>query len=299
MSGAVDITDLLSRSSFPPAGAQVDCAVSGGADSLALLVLAVEAGCDVVAIHVDHGIRPGSLAEADVVESAALRFGAKFRAEQVVVDPGPNLEERARNARYGVLPDGALLGHTAEDQAETMLLNLLRGAGPLGMAAMPCDARRPILKLRRFETTAVCESVGLRPVVDPSNADPKFRRNRVRHELLPLLDDIAERDVAGLLARQAPLFGEQAELLGELGSDLDASDCSALRTAHRAIARVAIRQWFRDQTDHPHQLDEAAVTRVLEVAHNHYRATEVMGAWRVARSGGRLSLRSIGDEDDS
>lgn len=291
----VDIADLLSRSSFPTTSTRVDCAVSGGADSLALLVLAIEAGCIVTAIHVDHGLRPGSHQEADLVEAVASRFGAGFRAERVVVEPGSNLEERARKARYSVLPDQALLGHTADDQAETMLLNLLRGAGPLGMAAMPADARRPILELRRAETVALCEKVGLQPIVDPSNTDPKFRRNRVRHELLPLLDKIAERDVAGLLARQAPLFAEQAQLLNELGFGIDPTDCSALRSAPPAIARVAIRRWFRDVTDHPHQLNETSVTRVLEVAHNKHRATEVIGGWRVSRSAGRLSLQRIAD----
>src|SRR5437588_12358639 len=79
------ISSLLPRTTFPPAGREVTCAVSGGADSLALLVLAVAAGCDVTAVHVDHGLRPGSTAEADVVRDAAARYGARFRAERVTV----------------------------------------------------------------------------------------------------------------------------------------------------------------------------------------------------------------------
>src|SRR5688572_2097535 len=97
--------DLLPRCRFPTAGTVVTCAVSGGADSLALLVLATAAGLDVTAVHVDHGLRPGSAGEADVVAAAAERFGAAFRAERVVVELGPNLEARARAARYAVLPE--------------------------------------------------------------------------------------------------------------------------------------------------------------------------------------------------
>ncbi|HEY2435791.1 MAG TPA: ATP-binding protein, partial [Solirubrobacteraceae bacterium] len=108
---------LLPRATFPSAGTEVTCAVSGGADSLALLVLACAAGCRVTAVHVDHGLRPGSAAEADVVAAAALRFGADFRAEKAHVDAGPNLEARARRARFALLPPEVLTGHTADDQA--------------------------------------------------------------------------------------------------------------------------------------------------------------------------------------
>ena len=109
--------------------------MSGGADSLALLVLARAAGCAVTAVHVDHGLRAGSAREADVVRDAAARFDAAFRLVQVAVAPGPNLEARAREARYAALPPGVLTGHTLDDRAETMVLNRLRGAGPDGMAA--------------------------------------------------------------------------------------------------------------------------------------------------------------------
>src|SRR5437879_6492898 len=112
-SSAALLRSLGERCSFPIAGSDVTCAVSGGADSLALLVLAAAAGCRVTAVHVDHGLRPGSAAEADVVAAAAARVGAAFRAEQAPVGAGPNLEERAREARYDVLPPDVLTGHTA------------------------------------------------------------------------------------------------------------------------------------------------------------------------------------------
>src|SRR6478672_3314721 len=184
------VAALLARCSFPRAGTAVSCAVSGGADSLALLVLAVAAGCRVTAVHVDHGLREGSAAEADVVAAASARFGAAFQATRVELEPGPNLEARARAARYAALPPDVLTGHTADDQAETVLINLLRGAALDGLSGMRRTPRRPLLALRRSEPRALCDAVDLVPVDDPSNADPRFVRNRVRHELLPLLTDI-------------------------------------------------------------------------------------------------------------
>ena len=174
-------------------------------------MLAVEAGCQVTAVHVDHGLRPGSGDEAGVVEAVAQRFGARFEARTVDVEPGPNLEARARAARYAVLPRDVATGHTLDDQAETVLLNVLRGAGADGLAGI--RRRCPLIRLRRSETRGLCDGLDITPVEDPSNVDPAFRRNRVRHELLPLLNDIAGRDVAPVMARQAALLREEAALL--------------------------------------------------------------------------------------
>ena len=275
---------VLARCTFPPAGATVTCAVSGGADSLALLVLAVAAGCEVTAVHVDHGLRPGSAAEAGVVQDAAARLGAGFRAETVAVAPGPNLEARARAARYAVLPAGVLTGHTADDQAETVLLNLLRGAGLDGLAGMRQEGH-PILALRRHETEAVCSAEGLAPVTDPSNADPTHRRNRVRHELLPLLDDIAQRDVVPILVRQAALLRDDADAL-DVG--LDPTDALVMAHSTPALARRAIRRWLSEGQDHPP--DAATVERVLAVARKEAKRTDVGAGRRVARTRNVLRL---------
>jgi tRNA(Ile)-lysidine synthase len=257
--------------------------VSGGADSLALLVLACAAGLDVTAVHVDHGLRPGSAAEAGVVQTAAARFGATFQSERVVVDPGPNLEARARDARRRVLPDDAMTGHTADDQAETVLLNLLRGSGVDGLAGMRAGPTKPILALRRSQTRQLCAELNLEPVQDPSNDDRRFRRNRVRHELLPLLNDIAERDVVPVLARQAELMAADADVLNTLVV-LDPTDARALAAAPPALARRAVRQWLAD----PYPPDAAAVERILGVARNEAEACQVSGGIEVRRSDGRL-----------
>lgn len=282
------IPRLLSRAAFPPAGTPVACAVSGGADSLALLALACAAGLEVRAVHVDHGLRPGSAAEADVVRDAAARFGASFVSERVDLVPGPNVEARARAARYAVLPAGALTGHTADDQAETVLLNLLRGAGVDGLAGIRPGPTKPLLALRRADTRALCAELGLTPVDDPSNGDLSLRRNRVRHELLPLLDAIAERDVAAVLARQAALLADDAALLDGLASTIDATDAHALNAAPPAVARRAVRRWLYEGCDHPP--DAATVERVLAVARGEAKATDVGGGRRVHRSRMRLTI---------
>ncbi len=268
------------------------CAVSGGADSLALLVLAIDAGCLVTAVHVDHGLREGSAAEAGIVVAAAERFGAEVRCETVALDPGPNLEARARAARYGMLPDDVLTGHTADDQAETLLLALLRGSGPLGLAAMTPGFRRPILALRRSETEALCASLDLPAVDDPSNVDPAFRRNRVRHELLPLLADIAERDIVPVLNRQSGVQRDLVGYLDQLAAAIDPADCRDLVAAPHPVATHALRRWLREETGAAYGIDFASVERVLAVARGDAVAAEVNGGWRVARTDRRLRVEA-------
>lgn len=277
--------DLLARCTFPAPGATYTCAVSGGADSSALLFLACAAGLRVTAIHVDHGLRAGSVAEADVVRRLADRCGAEFVAERAIVTAGPNLEARARDARRAVLPADAATGHTADDQAETILLNLLRGASS-GLSAMRPGPRHPLLSLRRHETAALCQAEGIDVVVDPTNDDLTFARNRVRHELLPRLADMSGRDPVPVLVRQADLLRDDSDLLDALAGELDPTDARQLAEAAPALARRAVRAWLSG--DHPPDL--ASVERVLAVARGDALACEVAGGRRVSRSGQRLRL---------
>lgn len=279
------LTGLLSRCPLLVGGDVVECAVSGGPDSMALLVLATAAGCRVTAIHIDHGLRPGSSAEATVVAAAAARCGATFRSETVVIEPGPNLEARARAARYAVLGPNALTGHTADDQAETMLLNLLRGGSINGLSGMR-PRRHPLLQLRRSETHALCAELGIEVVDDPSNRSPVHLRNRVRTELLPLMDALAGRDLVPILTRQADVWRDDVDLLDMLAAALDPTDARALAAAPVALARRAIRAWLT--VEHPPDL--ATVTRVLAVARGEAEACETNDGRRVARHHQRLSL---------
>lgn len=278
---------LLARCTFPNPGTAVDCAVSGGPDSSALAVLAVAAGLDVTLHHVDHGLRPTSADDALVVEALAGLLDVSWRAHRVVVAPGANLEARCRDARKSVLPPGAMTGHTADDQAETMVLNLIWGAGLDGLAGMSPGRRHPILALRRIETHRLCAELGLDVVIDETNDDPAFRRNRIRHELLPLLDDIGGRDVVAVMARQAGLIRDEATLLDSLAAEIDALDAKDLAAAPPVLARRALRQLISGATGEPGP-DLATVERALAVARGDAVATDLGGGWRLRRSKQRL-----------
>ena len=269
---------------------------SGGADSLALLALAVDAGLAPIAVHVDHGLRPDSEQEADLVADAAARLGARFDALRVQVAPGANLEARARAARYDALDaarvqhgaSAVLVAHTADDQAETVLLNLLRGSGSAGLAGMPARRGRvvrPLLGARRADVRAECARRQLVPVDDPSNDDLAHRRNWIRHEVLPLLERGSGRDLTPVLTRQADVLRAESDFLdaiaraawpGEAGAR--ARDLAALPDP---LARRAVRCWLGPP---PPALDE--VEAVLGVARGERRAVDLAGGRRVQRSSG-------------
>jgi tRNA(Ile)-lysidine synthase len=220
------------------------------------------------------------------------------------VPAGPNLEARARTARYEALETAraehgataVLVGHTADDQAETVLLNLLRGSAASGLAGMPFrrgHVVRPLLALRRAEVRAVCEQRGLVPVRDPSNDDLAFRRNWIRHEVMPLLERGAGRDLTPVLVRQADVLRAESDFLdalaraawpGEAGSR--ARDLAALP---QALARRAVRCWLGPP---PPSLEE--VDAVLAVAHDERRAIDLAGGRRVRRSGGVMHAEKQG-----
>lgn len=264
--------------------------MSGGADSAALLVLAVAAGCVATAVHVDHGLRAASADEADRVAALAARYGAGFTSLHVDVVDGPNLEARAREARYEALGTATLVGHTLDDRAETILLHLLRGTGAAGFSALaPPDQRRPLLRLRRAETVALCAAEGIDVVEDPSNADSRFTRNRVRHEVLPLLDAISGRDTALLLARTADLIAADDHLLEDLAGVLEPTDAVAVAVAPVPLATRSLRRWLASAHG-GFAPDAAEIARVLDVARGVATATELAGGARVARTNQRLRI---------
>lgn len=273
--------ELLARCTFPPPAATLPCAFSGGPDSTALIWLARTAGCIPIAYHVDHGLREGSARDAERAHAIAAKLGIEFVVHTVDIEPGPNLEARARDARFAVLPDGVATGHTADDQAETLLLRLLRGAGTTGLAAMSPGTTHPLLALRRRETVALCGELGIEPVIDPTNRSPDPWRNRVRHELLPLAADIAHRDVVPILARTAELLRGDDALLDELASGIDPIDAKAVAAAPPVLARRALRRWLTEAGYPP---DRASIDRVLAVARGEAVACEITGGRRVERS---------------
>lgn len=283
------VNELLTKCTFAPSNTTIHCAVSGGADSVALLVLAAAHCPDVTAWHVDHGLREGSANEAQIVLDIAIALGAKFESRTVVVETGSNLEARAREARFAVLPTDVSTGHTADDQAETVLVNLLRGAGMRGMSGMQNGPSHPILQLRRSDTVALCEALGISAFHDPSNDDDRFQRNRIRHEVLPLLQSISQRDVISVISRQAELLRDDDALLDELASALDPTDAKAISAAPQALARRALRMWLA----HPYPPDLATVERVLCVARGETPGCDIGGGRQVKRSQQRLKIIAL------
>lgn len=255
-----------------------------------MLILATHAGLRPTAHHVDHRLRPESGDEAAHAAAIAATIGCAFVIHQVDVGAGPNLEARARAARRAILPPAAMTGHTLDDRAETLLIRLLRGSGTTGLAAIRPGPRHPLLALRRVETERVCAAAHIDPVRDPSNEVRRLWRARVRHELIPLADDISTRDSAPILARTADLLADDDALLDELAADIDPTDCRALRTAPRPLARRALRRWLTVDGYPP---DAAGLERVLAVVEGAAVACELAGGRRVERSGGRLRLTDV------
>jgi tRNA(Ile)-lysidine synthase len=203
-------------------GATLVAAVSGGPDSMALLhVLArlgPKLGLVVHAHGVDHGLRPEAARELDAAEAFASHVGVAFRRSKVAVARGGNVQARARAARYDALADAARLvgartiatAHHADDRAETVLMRLMRGAGPRGLAVLPpraplpghddLELLRPLVRARREAIRAHVERHAIPFATDPSNVDPRFLRARVRSELLPLLEDLSPGIVDHLVA---------------------------------------------------------------------------------------------------
>lgn len=290
-------SDLLARCHFDGAEAPVDLAVSGGPDSLGLLLLALEAGLVVTVHHVDHHARPTSGADAEHVQAICRQLDVVFVRHDAVVEPGANFESRARSARRAAMPSGVLTGHTMDDLAETVLLNMLRGAGLDGLSPMVNDATKPLRDLRRRDLHAFVSATPFVALHDETNDSQDFRRNRVRHELIGQLNDVADRDVVPILARQAALLHDERTWLDELALDdravsLAEADCRVLRTWPRA----RLRRWLRVQLraadagdgSHPPSADE--VERAIVVVDGEVVATELSGGRRLSRRDQHLSL---------
>jgi tRNA(Ile)-lysidine synthase len=261
------------------AGATVVVACSGGPDSICLLHaldrLRRLFRIRVAVFHFDHRLRPGSERDAAYVERQAGRLGLPFLLREAIDRParGESVEAWARLARYAALTeaatelgaDRAALGHTLDDQAETVLLGLARGggldalAGMAPVASLPpmgLSAVRPLLETSRRETTAFCRALRLRPREDPTNRDPRFLRNRVRREVLPLLESRLDRNVRRTLARTAANTRADAEYLDAVASEAARRitgvrdddvriDASALLALPRPIAARVVQQALR------------------------------------------------------
>jgi tRNA(Ile)-lysidine synthase len=279
---------------------------SGGADSTALLALAAAGSLEPTAVHVDHAARPGSAAEADVVAGFATRLGAGFLAERAPTALGPGFEARAREGRYAALErarvavgaTAVLVGHTRDDQAETVLLNILRGGATTGLAGIPPRRdriARPLLGVPRAALAELCTRLGIDPIVDPMNADTAHRRVWLRREVIPALEETADRDLRALLARQATVARAESNLLDDMAAEAlaaagDPPSVDALACLPEALARRVLRHWLG-----PPAPTSGHVEAVLGVVSGRHRAVDLPGGIRVVRSGGhvhRVEVRS-------
>ena len=253
-------------------GDTVLVACSGGADSLALLAATVfegrKLGLRIVGVTVDHDLQEGSDTHADQVVGQMAALGADETATiRVTVDPGPaGIEAGAREARYAALSQLAehfqaemvLLGHTLDDQAETVLLGLARGSGGRSLMGMRRGFRRdgttlflrPLLDITRAQTEAACRADGIEWWEDPHNSDPRFILARIRHRVMPVLERELGPGIAQALARTADLLREDVTSLDEraehlhhevfVGNGLDTSALEGLDPATRnRIMRTA------------------------------------------------------------
>jgi tRNA(Ile)-lysidine synthase len=302
------------RAQLPGSGS-VLVALSGGADSMALAAAtafeAKRTGLGAGAVIVDHGLQAGSAEVAAVAarQAEALGLDPVLVVSVTVTDAGDGPEAAARTARYAAFEralaatgaGAVLLGHTLDDQAESVLLGLARGSGARslqGMAVISGPYRRPLLGIRRAQTVQACVDAGLDAWNDPQNVDPRYARVRVRGRVLPVLEDELGPGIAEALARTAEVLREDADTLDALVPALVASAVTTVPTgvavsvpelgaqppalAHRMIRQVAEAE-FGVTLEHRHT---QAVSRL--VTHWHGQKAVDLPGIRVERQGGML-----------
>jgi tRNA(Ile)-lysidine synthase len=311
----------IGRDRLIGAGDRIVIGLSGGADSVTLSVLlpemAREFGAEVAALaHLNHGLRAGAEDDQRFCGEFAARLGLPFETETADVralarERRTSIEDGGRIARYAFLrrvmaARGATriaVAHNRNDQAETVILRLLRGAGPKGLASIFPKAGpviRPLLDVRRAAIEAFVAAEGIAFREDPTNRDVTFARNRVRHELLPYLARYAGDGIVDVLARQAAIARDDADWLeqaatesarslvleGETGVSVDAEGVRKLhpalarRVIHGVLTRVAGRRFIGfDHVD--------AVLRLTGVDSTGRETIDLPGL-RVKQIGGRL-----------
>src|SRR5829696_4563105 len=285
--------------------------VSGGPDSVALLRVLLELGGEPAVLHVDHGLRGDeSREDAEFVRALCERLGVSYEVRRLQLAEGPNLQERARDERYRLaeeVADGLGLrtiaaGHTADDVAETVLMNLARGAGLRGLSGIPPVRGRlvrPLIERTRPEVLEYLEGIGQPYRTDPTNLTGKYARNRVRLEILPILEEL-HPGAARNLARGASLAREDLEALQDLAAEIlerrgdeIALPLGRLSEQHPALRRYAVRRAYSMLLPDAPPLGSALVEAVLEL-NEKSEGTRVLdlpgGVIASARAGVELAL---------
>lgn len=274
--------------------------LSGGPDSLALVAAVAAEGRDVRAVIVDHALQPGSAAVAERAAEQARALG--IRAEVIRVEVAADaaaqrgLEAAAREARYAALfrvaPE-VWVAHTADDQAETLLLGALRG-NPAGMARVETRPEgalvRPFLNLRRADTVGACEELGLQYWRDPMNDDPAYRRVAIRHHIIPTLTDLLGGDAVPALAATADRIAEDRQLIAALADLTPTDNCEELMNDPAPIRRRRLAAWLLAH-DVPVQAAQLADIERLVTNWKGQGPVHVAGA-QVTRRAARLQVEN-------
>lgn len=294
-------------------GDLVLAACSGGADSLALAAAlaftAPRAGLRAGGVTIDHGLQEGSAVRAEKVAGTMASFGMDpVLSRAVAVTGGGGPEAAARAARYQALTDVAaetgsravLLGHTLDDQAETVLLGLARGSGARSLAGMPARRgvfRRPLLGVRRAVTRDACAALGLDPWQDPHNTDRRYARVRVRLDALPALEAALGPGVTEALARTADQLRADAETLETLATERISADSplatDSLAELPDAVRTRVLRAAAIAAGCPPGALTAGHVARVAELVTDWHgqRWIDLPGGVRAARRNGYVCFR--------
>lgn len=283
--------DALQRLCLPDSSITV--ALSGGADSAALAFLASQAGADLDAVHVHHGF-PASDVLAVAAQEIADQLVLDVKVVHVEVEPGPSPEGKAREARYGVLdswPGAVVTAHTKDDNAETILMNLVRGAGAAGLSGIPRHRPpvtwRPMLDISRNETREIAALAGLPFVNDPMNDDETLARTRVRHSLLPMLREMNPR-VDEALARAGASLDADAQLLDTLTPEVAGPvPVALLQTTPRPLASRVLMRMLTGEGLEP---TDDRVRRMWAVVDGDAQRHDLAGGRTVVRSGALLVI---------
>ena len=302
-----EVRSTIDRHGMVAHGERILVAVSGGVDSVVLLdVLAElrkELGIELVAAHLDHGLRPESADDTSLVRALARRIGLPFEAG--ALEPGwaghsrGGLQARAREARYLFLESAAArrdagkiaLGHNADDQAETVLMRLFRGAGLRGLAGIPPvrDGRciRPLIETPRSSIAQYAATRGLSFVEDPSNRDRRFLRAKVRHDLLPWIEENINPRARPVLEALAEMLRDDAdyiegtaeEAFGRVVQERDHERISlsivGLTEMHRALRPRVIRTAFEAAGGNPDRMGREQVREIIRMIMRPGRSREL------------------------
>ena len=274
--------------------------LSGGADSVCLLDVAVRLGAEVAALHVDHGLRPDSAEDAELCRRACAAAGVPLTVERIELEsagdaPG-NVQAEARERRYELAERHAAgdyaTAHTATDQAETVLYRLAVSPGRRALLGMPARRGRlvrPLLGATRADTHAYCEERGLAWRDDPANEDLRFARARVRHEVLAALREL-NPTVEEAIAETSLLLRDEAEMLDRAVRDVGPPPflLDELRRLPAALARLALRAAAEEAAGRPLPLARRDVDRILALSSAGTSVVELPGGVRAVAEYGTV-----------